>query len=481
MNILIDKYKRFPIQIKASIWFLICSFFQKGIQVITTPIFTRLLSTSEFGQYNVFNSWLGVITVFVSMRIYFGVYTQGLVKFDSEKKIYSSSLQGLTLTLELIWIVIYFLFRDFWNKIFGLTNTQMLILLMMVWTTSIFDFWAAEQRIEYNYKHLVIVTCLASLLKPILAIVLVINSIDKVTALVFGFLSAEFICYICLFFKQMLAGKMFYSKKFWKYALSLSVPLVPHYLSQTVLTSFDRIMIQRMIGSSEAGIYGLAYAISQVMSLFNTALTQTIEPWIFQKIKSNKIDELGKVVYPSMIVIGTVNVLLIAIVPEIVMIFAPAPYYDAIWVIPPVAMSVYFGFMYCFFADFEFYYEKTKCITVATMAVAVLNIILNYVFIKIFGYYAAGYTTLACYILYALFHFLSMEIIRKKEIKCRTIYSNKLIVGISLIFVILGFLFMFTYNFLIIRYAGIGLFVLIVILKRKYIMAMIFDFIQLRK
>ena len=65
LSILKSKYNLMPIQVKASFWFLICSFLQKGISVITTPIFTRLLTTSEYGQLNVFNSWLGIITIIV--------------------------------------------------------------------------------------------------------------------------------------------------------------------------------------------------------------------------------------------------------------------------------------------------------------------------------------------------------------------------------------------------------------------------------
>ena len=49
--------------------------------------------------FNVFNSWLGIVTVIVCLDLYAGVYTQGLVKFDSERKQFSSYLQGLTLTL----------------------------------------------------------------------------------------------------------------------------------------------------------------------------------------------------------------------------------------------------------------------------------------------------------------------------------------------------------------------------------------------
>lgn len=54
----LQQYKNLPVQMKASLWFLICSFMQKGIATITTPIFTRILTTAEYGEFSVFNSWM---------------------------------------------------------------------------------------------------------------------------------------------------------------------------------------------------------------------------------------------------------------------------------------------------------------------------------------------------------------------------------------------------------------------------------------
>ncbi|MDE5916568.1 MAG: hypothetical protein K2G62_00390, partial [Oscillospiraceae bacterium] len=130
---IVAKYKKMPIQMKASVWFLICSFLQKGISTITTPIFTRLLSTEEYGQYSVFNSWLSVVTIFVTLNLFYGVYTQGLVKFSNERDVFSSSLLGLTTSLTVVWTAIYLCFHNFWNNIFSLTTVQMLSMLVMIW------------------------------------------------------------------------------------------------------------------------------------------------------------------------------------------------------------------------------------------------------------------------------------------------------------------------------------------------------------
>ncbi len=167
---LVEKYHKLPIQVKASLWFLLCSFLQKGISTLTTPIFTRLLSTAEYGQYSVFNSWLSLATIFVTLHLYSGVYTQGLIKYDKERNIFSSSLQGLTTTMVAAWTVIYVLFHNFWNTLFSLTTVQMLAMLVMIWATAAFNFWAAEQRVKLKYKTLVGVTLAVSFAKPLLGI-----------------------------------------------------------------------------------------------------------------------------------------------------------------------------------------------------------------------------------------------------------------------------------------------------------------------
>ena len=481
MKSLLGKYKRLPLQVKASLWFVVCSFLQKGISVITTPIFTRLLSTAEYGQYGVFNSWLSIVTVFVTLNMYLGMYTRGLVKYSDDKNVFSSSLQGLCLLLVALWTVVYLCFYQQINNLISLTTVQMLAMLLMIWTSSSFSFWAAEQRVNLNYKALVIVTVIASLAKPSLGILLVLRADDKVTARILGLVVVEFAMYSGCFVIQMLRGKKFYSKKYWKEALIFNIPLIPHYLSMSILNGADKIMIERMVGKSEAGIYSLAYSLSQIMKLFNTALSQTIEPWLYKQIKLRNLQGIARVAYPSWVLIAVLNLALIAFAPEAVAVFAPKEYYNAIWIIPPVAMSVYFIFLYAFFAVFEFYFAKTKLVAVATCAGAALNMILNYIFIKMFGYYATGYTTLACYIVYAGMHYVFMKKICVDELQGEVVYKNRTMIVISVVFMIAGFILLFTYKLPVLRYSIIGASLTVVVVYRKRIIEAITKIIALRK
>lgn len=477
----IDRYRNLPVHIKSSIWYLICSFLQKGISMLTTPIFTRILTTAEYGKISVFTSWLGIVTIFVSLNLSSGVYSRGVVTFEKERAKFSSSMQGLSLVLCLTWTFIYIVSRDFWNQLFSLTTLQMIAMLVMIWTSAAFNFWAAEQRVIYKYRNLVIITLIVSVAKPSLGIILVLSSDDKVTARILGMAIVELLAYSWTFIQQMVKGKVFYSQRFWKHALVFNIPLIPHYLSQTVLNSSDRIMIEKMVGSDVAGIYSLAYSLGMIMMLINTAISQTLNPWLYTKIRDRQIKSIAPIAYSTLILVAGSNLILIAFAPEAVKLFAPKEYYDAIWCIPPIALSVYFSFCYDLFAKVEFYYEKTKLIALATVSGAALNIILNVICIKKFGYVAAAYTTLICYIAYAAFHYLAMKKISRIEFKGEQIYNLKRLLQITITFLAIGLLYLASYKNLLVRYGITAVLAVFIFIRRKEIFKMVSNVLLLRK
>ena len=414
--ILTNRYHHLPLQLKASVWFLVCSVLQKGISTLTTPLFTRLLTPGEYGEFTVFISWRDIVCIVVTLNIFAGGYMQGLVKFDKERAVYSSSMQGLTLALVTAWSVVYVLFSDFWNRLFSLTTFQMSSMLLIIWASAVFQFWAAEQRVRYRYRTLVALTLAMSVLTPVIEVAFIFwLPLGKVDARIAGLAVTSLAVYAFLFVSQVRRGKQFYSWFFWRYALAFNIPLVFHYLSQVVLSSSDRIMIDRMVGAREAGIYSL-------------------------------LTDMSRVIYISSALIAAVNLLLIGFAPEIVTVFAPSSYREAIYVMPPVAMSTYFMFAYDMFAKIAFYRERTRLISAASMVGAMLNVLLNLVFIPLFGYQAAGYTTLTCYVAYAVFHYLLMRSL------CRRYYcgiapcSLRTMLLITGVFMLIGFLFLMTYG-----------------------------------
>jgi O-antigen/teichoic acid export membrane protein len=305
------------------------------------------------------------------------------------------------------------------------------------------------------------------LITPILSIILIKLSEDKVTARIIGSVLVNAICFSVLFVIHIRHGKVFYSKKYWVYAIKYNLPLLPHYLSATVLSSADRIMIEHITGPGDAGIYNLAYSVALIMTIFNTALMQTLSPWMYQKIKDKKIKDIENIAYTSLLMIGAVNILLILFAPEIISIFAPKEYYAAVWAIPPVVMSVYFMYSYNLFAKFAFYYEKTNFVMIASIVGAFLNVVLNYLMIPIFGFVAAAYTTLICYMIFSFVHYLFMQKVCSEYCDGEMPYNTKIILIITTVFLILGFTLMITYLNIFVRYAVIAAVMILCILFRE--------------
>lgn len=164
-----------------------------------------------------------------------------------------------------------------------------------------------------------------------------------------------------------------------------------------------------------------------------------------------------------------------AFAPEVIYIFAGEKYTDAIYVIPPIALSVLFIFEYSLFSTIEYYYEKTKWISTATCICAVLNLVLNFVFIRMYGYYAAGYTTLVCYVFLAYVHYLFYKKVLKEQSE-DAIYDIKLIFAVSIMVLILMLILVLLYNNMYIRYSIILVLAVTVVKYKNMIMDLLFVF-----
>ena len=82
----------------------------------------------------------------------------------------------------------------------------------------------------------------------------------------------------------------------------------------------------------------------------------------------------------------------------------------AVFVTPVVLLSIF-----TVFCNYEFYFPKTKRIMFASTIAAIINIILNWIFISLFGYLSAVYTTLMSHPILFVFHYKSAEKISREN------------------------------------------------------------------
>ena len=154
--------------------------------------------------------------------------------------------------------------------------------------------------------------------------------------------------------------------------------------------------------------------------------------------------------------------------PEIMAILAPSSYRGGIYVIPSVAAGVFFTALYSLYMRVELYYKETGFATVATTVAAILNIILNFIFIRMFGFVAAGYTTMTCYAVLALFHYIN---VRKR--KYEDVFDNRAFAIISISVIIISVFISILYSWNVVRYIVISLIMLVLFIKRKLIINII--------
>lgn len=475
MKKLLEKYEAFSLPVKASLWYTVCSIVNKGMALLSTPIFTRVMSEEQYGQFAIFQSWVSIFIIFTSLNIFLGGYQKGLLLFDKDVDAFTSSQLGLMVTITATFGVVYLIAPSFWSNIFELSPVLMIAMFAELFFMPATELWSAKQRFNYKYKKYVILTIAMTAFSLGGGIIAVKSTSYKTEARVYTDMMAKSLVGLSLLILLFSRGRKFYDKKYWKYALGFNIPLIPHYLSNYVLNQSDRLMIGRMVGNAQAAYYSVAYTISSMMMLVMTAINNSLTPYIYKSIAAKKSGNIKKVATGLVILIACLCVCVMAFAPEVIYIFAGEKYTNAIYVIPPIALSVLFIFEYSLFSTIEYYYEKTKWISTATCICAVLNLALNFVFIRMYGYYAAGYTTLVCYIFLAYVHYLFYKKVLKEQ-REDAIYDIKLIIAVSIAALILMLVLVLLYDNMCIRYLLVLVIAAAAVKHKDKIMNMFFSF-----
>ena len=467
---LLNKYNSMSTAVKASFWFTICSVLSKGMAFLTIPVFTRIMTTEEYGYVTLYNSWLLVMTTICTLQVTYGGFYNGMIKFKDDKDGYTSATLFLSCFMSVGWLFVYLLARNYVNQIFGLPTYIMILMFIEIITKSAFDTWVTRQKYEYNYKIQTIATLFCTIITPILGVVLVLTMGNKVLGRVLSFIIPYACIAVILYYTITKKGKKIVDFKYWKFTLGFCIPLLPHYLSQTILSQSDRIMINNMVGTSDAAFYGFSYSIGALLGIFSQAINTSFIPWLYQRLEAKEYKKIGTAATPLVFIMAVLVTFVTLLAPEAVWILGGQKYAQAVYVIPPIVSGCFFIFIYSLFSNVEAFFEKNKFIMTASIIAALLNLILNYLFIPMYGYEAAGYTTLFCYLVMSITHYVGMKKVCKlKEIE-QKLYDMKTIVLISIGVIAFSIVSSLLYKTFIIRYLVVLAVVVGMFIKKDYIM-----------
>lgn len=439
-----------PVPAKAAMWFAICSVVTNCISMLTMPIFTRLMSTDQYGVYSIYNTWLQMFTVVATLRLNYAVFNKGMSKYPEDRDTYATSMQTLATAIVAICVVVYLPLADFVNGFTGLSTPVTLLIFVEIVFASATSYWMALKRYEYGYRAIILATIAISLGNAGLGLVAVLLNEQKDLARIVSCVLVQCIVGSILYIVNLRRAKKAFCWDYVKFALLFNLPLLPHYAAMYVLDAFDRIMIQTMVGFSAAALYSVACNLGNILKIVTNSINNSIVPWMYEKLGQGEYEKLGRTT-TAVIVIPVIPVLmLIAVGPEIIWIFGGDKYAAAQYVIPPIAEALVFSFTYTVFTNIEFFFDKNKFVMLASIVASVLNVVLNFILIKPFGYIAAAYTTLLCYALMAVAHYFYVKLIfAQKEIECP--FGGITLAAMAFLLVCLGFILTLLYPYTLVR------------------------------
>lgn len=433
--------------LKAGGWYVFSSLLLKAVTTISTPIFTRIMSTDDFGRVSTFFSWASLIIVLCTLNL---SYSIGRAKLDYPNELdrYISSMQILSLFVSGSIGSVLLIFSSRFSEWMEVSGLGLICLFFYIISMPIIQFYQNGCRYRYRYKENIIIGWYIALASILLSLFLILTFPgDKYEYRVIGNVAPVVVLALYLFIKSIRAGNVVLDIEYVKYGISLSLPLVMHEIAHYILSQSDRLFIVKFCGTSDTGIYSVAYNYGCLMLVVTSAVSDGWLPWFHDKYYERSFDEIRKNVKWIVLLGAYIGLACIAFAPEAIAVLGGKQYRRGIYCIAPVALGIVCQYVYTHYVNIEMHLKKTKFVPLGTMLAAVVNIILNLLFIPKYGFIAASYTTFVSYFVLMIAHFFYTECVLGVKL-----YNDYFMFGVVAITSVIAIILVLTYNNNIIRY-----------------------------
>lgn len=372
--------------------------------LIFLPIITKILGAENYGIWSQLKITMGLLVPFTFLGLH-----EALIRFlpgtkdnnDLKEGIYSSFFTVFLVTLIIALLLI--IFAKPISSFFQFDRIYVKFLSFLI----IFE--------SLNIIFLVVVRSLREIgkyfwfmsFRMIGEIILVISAILLGYGLygaVFSFLLIRILTFLILMiyvFKKV--GVKFPNFSIIKNYLKFGLPTIADHLSYWVITSIDRYFIGFFLGVLFVGYYAPAYSIGTLLTFFifpMAFMLSTILPKLFDE---NNLDEVKNYLsyslkYFLLLIIPSVFGLSILSKQLLIILSTKDIADNSYFVVPFVVISIFLYGVSYFFSQILVLKKKTKIIAFIWLVSAILNFVLNIIFIPKFGILAAAITTLSAYL-----------------------------------------------------------------------------------
>jgi O-antigen/teichoic acid export membrane protein len=388
---------------KAGFFYIVSQLFVRGISFLTAPVFSRLLSKAQYAEFSRFESWLLIFAPIMSLCLWRSVER---AKYDVKERFneYVSSVQTLSYLSIAVFFVVFWYFRDVVERLCSMTDFMLLVAFLYTFAhTSIFYMQRREKQMM-RYRASTTLTACTVIPATLLSVALVCwgkssgHEDQLVNLRILGYYTPMIIGGFTVAVLMLVQGRKLVSLRYWGYALRFSLPLIPEVLSIQIMNQSDKLMVIEMTGKENGSVIALATQVSYIIWIIEDSVWNAWLPWMYEKLSTRDTDGIQESWTVLMHGFGVFSWLLVAFAPEIILILGGRKYADAIYLVAPLVTGTLFRFYSYSYTAIQNYHKKTGFVAMSTVFSMVLNIILNYAGIRLFGYRAAAYTTAFSYL-----------------------------------------------------------------------------------
>lgn len=364
------------------------------ISYLLLPLYTSVLTTSEYGIYDFLVTACIFIVPFITLLM-----EESMFRFlideetDSGKKKVMSNACVYSILSMIVWCSILFIILSIFKYKYTLVFILYIISCIFITLTNSITRGLSKLKL-YSLSNFVL-----SAITIILNVLFIAYFKFGVNGLLYSTIIANTITSFFIFFKLKIYSyikfKLVNKNKLIE-MVKYSYPLVPNSIGWSIINISDRIIITIFLGSSSNGIYAMANKFPNIMNTFSgfffTAFKENASKVIKKKDYEDYYNNVHNLITNSFI---SISLLLITIIPFIFNIFINKSFNEAYMYIPILVIALFYGNMSGFYGSLFVAFKETKLIGKSTIIGAILNIVINILLIKFIGIYAAVISTLA--------------------------------------------------------------------------------------
>lgn len=416
----------------------------KIVPLVMLPVVTRLLTdTADYGRFEMFNTIVGFGSAFAILGIYDAMFREYFEKDDEEYKSLVTSTAAKVVFFSACTVsLILVLFSKAVSVVFLNTSENWHIVVMAasgIFLSANRAIISAPTRMKNHRKVYIFSGISYSAIYYAFAILFIKLGMSY-NGLIYGNLIASLYMFIFFFYLNHRDFKLgLFSSNVAKELLKIGVPLVPCFVIYWAFNSMDKIMISHMLGLKEVGIYSIGAKVASVSTFIYAAFVGGWQFFAFSTMKDKDQVELTSKIFEYLGVLSFLAFVMAVLFNDLIFNwFFNGDYVRGSEVFPYLFLSPLILMLFQTAGNQLLVIKKSYLSTLCLVGGLVINLILNYIMIPMFGIKGAALATLMGYAASVVFMIL---LTYKRKL---LIISPKFISTCSIVFFITIYIFKYS-------------------------------------